>query len=75
MNAEHIGIIADARTLVEKILELADRSPGQPVSIFNDEGTMRIGVLGQMADDLEDDWFFTPVALEDFIDRDLPATA
>lgn len=75
MSTEHIDILVDAHALVEKMLVLADRTPGQLVSIFNDGGSLKIGVLDQMSDDLEDDWYFNPVPLEQFLDRDLPATA
>jgi hypothetical protein len=61
--------IPDADKIVQAIIALAERFPGQPVAVVADgKGKIEAGVIG-LIDPTEDDWFWNPVPLGDLPER------
>lgn len=62
-----MNAVVHSEKLVADLLALADEHPGQAVTITRQPGGVEIGVLNFSP--LEDDWFFTPVPIEQIEQR------
>lgn len=52
----------DPRLIVDALVALANRYPGQPVALVDDGQDVKVGILDLYEPD-DDDWFFRPVPL------------
>jgi hypothetical protein len=61
--------IPNAEKIVDLMVGLAERFPGQPVAVIDEGGELKVGVLS-LCDPAPDDWFYNPVPLVSLAEKE-----
>lgn len=68
MNTTDLIALESDHEVILKLITEAERQDGLPVALIIEDGEVKVGVMNFIPD--KEDWFTTPIPLEDWIDKE-----